>query len=559
MREHPSLAKKKLISLLNVIDVEDEEEKVGGRSRKRIRTTKKDVSSPKQKARFPGESFSSTYLDSKFLDALGALDRDSSKNYENQEVKLDPLVAITARFPPPPNSVIHFLEQKFPQLKEDRPDEEYLKSAIVEALRICNGVATNASEVVEAVTVFEPVIVLLQRLSDVQDFTTSTSEERSKREHICSIAESLASKLLQCIHVLTLECQMISQSTEEGYSEHKETQWLLQWDKRTYSLLPELKRCRSTDFACSLANKVISLKNWFTLSRNVFEHGSLPVMETLSPLVACDMNLLNPYAPMGHLKCIEKLVFEEMSNGELDSVTSFLRVYNSLVLYSAASEVIKATTSMAVYFTFLSASRAAAVLAGKAAQINTSLKSSRIDRSLEKVILEKAAGFHPPLNVFQWLEEQPPSVAIDSCMKAYAKGPIGLSNHLIYEAPLTSVRALAAAARLGGVVHELQHTKSKDMKDSRFSNDEGADDGRDIDTDEGFNLTDELLFFESTEGDAKSMFGQDWHLDTEDEDDEASDREQDQSSAEDRTVGVDLEALATEYALDESEENGDSD
>jgi len=57
----------------------------------------------------------------------------------------------------------------------------------------------------------------------------------------------------------------------------------------------------------------------------------------------------------------------------------------------------------------------------------------------------------PPPEVFEWLQEQPPSSVVIAALAAYDAGPLGLSAHLLHPGQERALEALAAAARPSAV------------------------------------------------------------------------------------------------------------
>ena len=127
---------------------------------------------------------------------------------------------------------------------------------------------------------------------------------------------------------------------------------------------------------------------------------------------------------------------------------------------------------------------------------NASIVASSLgDYPLSSRIQSTAAGVLPPPSALEWLREQPPSSVILQALEALQQGPQGLSNHLIYEAQERAVKALASAAKAGGVLAR---------------GDRAAEAG----TAQESSPADDLLFFVSKEGD-DGVFGLEWGSDEE--------------------------------------------
>lgn len=562
-------AAEKLCTLLGAVEEPKERDNTSKRRDQRdalpTKKARKDGSKPSQASLRREDNVSQqqtfpTVLDSTLLAALSIRSEDDAK----EEAQLDPLIAIMARFPPPPNSIRRYLEQQFPSLKnkDDAIAPNVLLSAASDALKICNGVAAGVSMAPEAVTVFEPVVSLLCELKDalsLDDFVSHPDVDRT----ILSTAEDLSSRVIQCMHILLMEHDVVSHSSQGGFPEDAASRWWLRWNPRTTALIPEISSSKSTDIANSLAMKVIALKRWLSSANTLLNKGRPPPFESVVAWSAYDMKLLEPFAAHGHLLSIEETElknWEECMSQEGKEISRFLECWNTLALYCAAAEVVTHDLSVPTYFTFMAATRRASLLAEDAIANHIEYRGSRIDAGLAAKILEDAAALYPPLDASQWLQEQPPSLSITACLESYAHGPAGLSRYLALKASLKRVRALAAAARAGGVALGSERTTDGNRdKGSERNDGDDQESGEDSDRDQEEVLddaTDELLFFVSKEGEERSMFGQEWYFDVNDAGEGAAGEDEqmiETSTQAGKKIGVDLDALSQEFESDEGD------
>lgn len=148
-------------------------------------------------------------------------------------------------------------------------------------------------------------------------------------------------------------------------------------------------------------------------------------------------------------------------------------------------------------------------------------------------VLAGAERLPVPPAVVQWLRAQPPSAVVTAALAAVAAGPRRLSSHLLHEAPLDSLRALAVALAAGGL------GGGSGAPSSAAAGRGGAEGAS------GGDVTDQLLFFTDTHGDG-SMFGRDWGPAEGYEGEEDGDAE--------ARVGIDLEELDRPLSEGEGEE-----
>jgi hypothetical protein len=454
-----------------------------------------------------------TLMDSSLDAAVDAiLSGKAPKSYEN--VAVAPLIS---RFPPPEGLVEWQLLKSQPTAAsgDDEEEENEDWSAEIDsaerALQICNALATQAPTSEHALAVFEPA--LAQMLKAVEALEAANNVAGVEKEelgangskHIASGWEQLkllSNRAVMCMNLAAKEISVVNHADEDdqGAEADRNTRWWLSWNNNTStnddngdnadngSASNSERRLRREQSSgdddvvntaravCSVAVSLCTVARLRTFERN----GTLKV-ESLAAHAAHDMKILAPYAAIGQvMAAAEEAVLEEVNKTNDDS-TLFLALYMAAVESSD-------NTNGEYYFLRMLAARNASAAA-------TSLG----DAVMAAGVLSSAAAAPPPPAALEWLRDQPPSSVVLQALESLQKGPQGLSAHLIYEAPERAVKALAAAAKAGGVL-------------AATTPGGGAVDGEDG---QEANPADDLLFFVSKEGDGGAFGRQDWGSDRE--------------------------------------------
>lgn len=468
--------------------------------------TKKKKTSQQSSAAAPKAP---TLVDCSLEAAVAAILRSKiPKCYDN--VAIAPLIS---RFPPPEGLIEWHLLRSNPAAAVEEDWAAQIDSA-EKALHICNALATEAPSSEHALAVFEPVLAQMLKAVEALEAATTKSlveeEEQGGADDTREIASGweqlklLSNRIVMCMNLAAKEIAVVNHADDDdvGAEADRNTRWWLSWNsnsspsndtadknggsgsgdknngRRTngHNLSGNVENIATT--ACSVAVSLCTVARLRT-----FKGDASRQVDVLAAHAAHDMKILAPYAAMGQVTAAAEAALEEV-NKTTDDATLFLALYMAAV---------KSSDSMSeeIYFLRMLAARNASAAA-------TSLGNTAVAAQ----VLSSAATAPPPPAALEWLQEQPPSSVILQALQSLQRGPQGFSAHLIYEAPERALKALAAAAKAGGVL--AVGTSDADGDAGQISI-----------------PADDLLFFVSKEGDGGAFNRQDWGSDR----DEGSDDE----------------------------------
>lgn len=213
--------------------------------------------------------------------------------------------------------------------------------------------------------------------------------------------------------------------------------------------------------------------------------------EALSAAAAADLRLLAPYGASGLLDYLATLPKEE-AYGSSTAARRFL------VLYAAAAK--QELPGEREYLCRLAAARSAAAAA------------RAVDEESTAAAITAEACALPTSQAFVgWLQEQPPSGIVSAALATARGGLDALSTHLVQQCSERSMAALLAAMQQGAAAGHAGAAAGARQAEG------GATEAVDMAA-----PMDDLLFFADKQGDT-TVFGRDWQMGSEEEDEEEGD------------------------------------
>jgi hypothetical protein len=404
---------------------------------------------------------------------------------EFTSVAIAPLIS---RFPPPEGLIEWHLLRTQPAAASGEDWAAEINAA-EKALQICNALATQAPSSEHALSIFEPA--LAQMLKAVEALEAASNNAGVEEEELGASGSKdiasgweqlklLSNRAVMCMNLAAKEISTINRADvdDKGAEAERNTRWWLYPDQANDVV-------NTARIVCSVAVSLCTVARLRTLEGD-------DVIDALAANAAHDMKILAPYAAIGQVLAAAEAVLDEV-NKTNDDAMLFLALYMAAVENSG-------DIGGEYYFLRMLAARNASAAA-------TSLG----DAAAAARLLSSAASAPPPPEAVEWLRDQPPSSVIVQALESLQRGPQGLSAHLIYDASERAVKALAAAAKAGGVL-----AVGSSGGGANGDGGEGA-----------ATPADDLLFLISKEGDGGAFGRQDWGSEDDDEEDEGSDDEDD--------------------------------
>jgi len=143
---------------------------------------------------------------------------------------------------------------------------------------------------------------------------------------------------------------------------------------------------------------------------------------------------------------------------------------------SIAMEKIRSHTQPTMYILYLHLARRTTAFAQKSPQLYT----------LSHQLKQSASTTLPPESIMDWLKSQPPSSTVELLLEKSSQGHLELSAYIMNEMQDKDMRALASLS-MASISDEVTHEEAQEDRSAM----------------------DDLLFFESTEGDGMRVFP-DW-------------------------------------------------
>ena len=319
------------------------------------------------------------------------------------------------------------------------------------SLRTCHAVAGFCQGSAQKIAMFRPCADVLKK---VVDGPTSSD--------ICRI-KKLVNEVLCCIHVL---CQEENVSRETQPQRHRFTDW----SASCTTSLPEW-RTRASNVCKDVIDIAARIEVYEKLSGPLSRHVGM--MENCASGLSYSVGMLSPFASLGLLISGMTLDISSMSDTEKKI---YLLQYSACVKQGFQVQI--AGIEAQVYLLFIKASDHA-----------VSVARSLGDESLAIKIAGSSSQSLPPVSITDWLTSHPPSATIQALLHAKESGLAEISNYLMYSSSSKEKTALAmiSGKEILGEEEFAQHMKGVGEPDA----------------------IDDLLFFESTEGQL-NMLPEDW-------------------------------------------------
>ncbi|KAL4442009.1 hypothetical protein ABPG77_011270 [Micractinium sp. CCAP 211/92] len=347
------------------------------------------------------------------------------------------------------------------------------------ALGLCAALAVEAARPEEALHMFGPAVSQLAevaaQLAGEQAGAAEQGEQAQQAQAgLARELLQLAGRALAAMHAALLQQRLALRSGSVPASGSS------YWRANPQSLLPPAAAeaaCAAAAAACCL---LTDLRLQHDGSRAGDGRSGRQQIQALAAAAAGDLRQLAPYASSGLLAELAGAAQEEVC-----SSASAARRY--LVLYGGAAQ--QELVGEQDYLARLVAARKAGAAARHLAE-----------EALAASIVAEACSLPTSQDFVGWLREQPPSSIVAAALDAAGRGLDVLSKHLVQECSERALHGLLAAMLRGSSAAATPEAEG------------AAAAGGDA-------AMDDLLFFADKEGDA-SMFGRDWHMDSEDSDEE---------------------------------------
>ncbi|KAL4443789.1 hypothetical protein ABPG75_011526 [Micractinium tetrahymenae] len=406
------------------------------------------------------------------------------------DARFSPAALLLARRLPGEELVRAHVRRVLPDALPDVAGAAPAVAAARAALGLCAALASEAAGPEEALHAFAPAVSQLgeaaQQLAAAQ--AGAAAQQQQQRQQHAGLARELhqlAGRALAAMYAALLQQRLALRS---GSSQAASSSSY--WRANPQALPP----AAAAEAACTVAAAACCLLTELRLRQGSSQAGSgrsgRPQIESLAAAAAGDLRQLAPYASSGLLMQLAGTAQEEVCSSS-EAARRFLVLYGG----AAKQEVVGEQD----YLSRLVAARKAAAAARHLGE-----------EALATTITAEACSLPASQEFVGWLRDQPPSSIVAAALDAAGRGLDALSKHLVQECSERALQGLLAAMRRGGTAASAAASTAAAAAGAEGEGAAAAEEDA---------AMDDLLFFADKEGDA-TMFGRDWHMDSEEEEEE---------------------------------------